>query len=160
MRVWIKKHIGLSIGTGILLILLLMCSGIVFVWSNYSKINRTLWEWNEPERYYIKIRYSHEGICSRTWESVWEDNKLINTISNGVSRNEYCTEEDLHIAEWSMDYVFDEVVGNCGKEPGAVLCGVEYDSHFHYPSRITSYYTSSFVVEDFVACGKDKPSCP
>ncbi len=160
MRAWIKKHIGLSIGIGILLILLLMCSGTVFVWSNYSKINRTLWEWIKPEKYYIKIKYNRymPYACSRTWESVWEDDKLINIISDEVSVNDLCTEEDLDTSQWSMNYIFDAIVGNCGKD--TAICTVSYNPRFHYPSQATSLYYYDFEVQDFVACNKNKPSCP
>jgi hypothetical protein len=161
MRVWIKKHIGLSIGIGILLILLLVCSGTILIWSNYSKINRTLWEWSKPERYYIKISYSnyvHDYTCSRTWESAWEGSKLTKIISDEVAVDNFCTEEDLNTALWSMDYVFDVIVKNCGK--GTVLCDIDYDLRFHYPARVTSLYQYSFEVQDFVACDIGKPSCP
>jgi hypothetical protein len=157
MRSWIKKHIGLSIGIGILLILLLVCSGTVFVWSNYSKINRTLWERTKPEKYLLETNYYLGSGCSRSWESVWEGNKLVNITSNEISADDFCPKEVLDVDGWSIDYVFDVAVGNCGK--GTVYCQVEYDPHFHYPSKVTSAYQYIFVA-NVVVCDKDKSSCP
>lgn len=161
MRLWIKTHIRLLIGIGILLTLLLVCSGTILVWSNSSKINRMLWEWSKPEKYYIKINYNtyrYTHACSRTWESIWESDKLTSIISDEVSVNDLCTEEDLDTSRWSMDYVFDVIVENCGK--GTVICTIGYDPRFHYPSKVTSLYYYDFEVQDFVACDINKPSCP
>lgn len=68
------------------------------------------------------------------------------------------TEGDLDITEWSMEYISDVIVENCGK--GTVFCEVEYDPHFRYPSKVNSLYKYTFEVKDFVVCDPDRPTCP
>lgn len=79
-------------------------------------------------------------------------------LSVEASGEERCTEIRLHTEDWSMDYIFEEIVGNCGK--GTVACTVQYDPRFHYPARVASLYHYSFEVQDFTACDINKPNCP
>ena len=156
MRSLIKRHPGLFIGTGIFIAIFLMCYGAILILNNYSRINNMLWKWNEPEKYYMKSHY-YEGCSTRTWESIWENDKLVSIKSNDIPINDLCKERDLDISEWSMDYVFDVVVENCGK--GTVFCEVEYDPRYHYPSKVNSLYQYTFEMK-IVVCDIDKSNCP
>ena len=156
MRSLVKKHRRLLIGMGIFVILFLTCYSTALILNNYSQINKTLWRWTKPEKYYMKIQYVQE--CYRTWESVWEDDKLVSIISDNIEMRDQCVETDLDITKWSMDYVFDVIVENCGK--GTVFCNVDYDPRFHYPSKVNSLYQYSFEVQNFVVCDVNKSNCP
>ena len=96
MRSLIKRYRGLSIGACIIIILFFVCSSITLILNNYSRVNKMLWEWSKPEKYYFKINYYH--ACSRTWESVWQNDKLISIISDETPAGDLCTEEALNIA--------------------------------------------------------------
>ena len=102
-------------------------------------IRHFLWKMNQPDIYYVEIEDSRYE--THITSAVVSGNQIIRSESNnGIN--------DLSI--FTIEQIFQSAYGDCV---------IEYDSRYHYVSRLAIYDWRSVRVTDFREC-KSIQACP
>ncbi|MBN1452134.1 MAG: hypothetical protein JW963_14045 [Anaerolineales bacterium] len=114
--------------------------------------HRLLWEIRKPAKYYIVVdlydggRAFEKGICVKDGKQVASE-LLSGEEFNGPLEKDY-----------AMTAFFD-LVRRCN--PIDVIdCQVQFDSYYHYPSRVEVYEGYVFTIESFLADEDAESMCP
>lgn len=151
-----------SIGKFLILIPIIICLCFVGVWFYPSlglRFNHSLWTVNKPLEYQMQVVETRPDGGPWRWNIRVKNGEVVSgLLLESDTHGKLENESWLDPTNLTIEQIFTIARERCAYR-GFLDCGIEYDSHYHFPKSIYSYELISVQIESFTDCSKTPASC-